>query len=196
MSAEALMIIADIDPMAQRQSLSEDMGHFDAALLALRTGNDEVLPPHEAAQQVLQEVSAAWRSLNATLSALLGSNYNATTLVPALATQNLLVYDKLEKLSNLYVNAAALANGISTGQNNERTLDLLQRQSALIYKGWKETFLVSHEVLSYSQLLDTKELFTSTHRGIIDGATWLDIPKLSDVCALRAMADVTYYSDQ
>ena len=26
--------------------------------------------------------------------------------------------------------------------------------------------------------------------GIIDGATWLDIPKLSDVCALRAMADV------
>lgn len=39
------------DPMAQRQSLSEDVGHFDAALLALRTGNDEVLPPHEAAQQ-------------------------------------------------------------------------------------------------------------------------------------------------
>ena len=37
--------------MAQRQSLSEDMGHFDPALLALRTGNDEVLPPHEAAQQ-------------------------------------------------------------------------------------------------------------------------------------------------
>ena len=45
--------------------------------------------------------------------------------------------------ANAQVNAAALANGISTGQNNERTLDLLQRQSALIYKGWKETFLVS-----------------------------------------------------
>ena len=26
--------------------------------------------------------------------------------------------------------------------------------------------------------------------GIIDGAGWLDIAKLSDVCALRAMADV------
>lgn len=45
--------------------------------------------------------------------------------------------------ANTQVNAAALANGISTGQNNERMLDLLQRQSALIYKGWKETFLVS-----------------------------------------------------
>lgn len=189
------MIIADIDPTAQRQSLTEDVEQFDAALLALRTGNDEVLPPNEAAEQVLQEVSAAWQSFNATLTALLGSNYNATTLVPALATQNLVVYDKLDKLSNLYVNAAAVANGPSSGEDNERTLDLLQRQSGLIYKVWKETFLVSHG-LSYSQLLDTKELFTSTHRGIIDGARWLDIAKLSEVCALRAMADVTYYSDQ
>ena len=49
--------------MAQRQSLSEDMGHFDAALLALRTGNDEVLPPHEAAQQAqLGEAMGSWET--------------------------------------------------------------------------------------------------------------------------------------
>ena len=52
---------------------------------------------------MLQEVSVAWQSLNATLATLLGSNYNATTLVQDLATQNLLVYDKLGQLSNLYV---------------------------------------------------------------------------------------------
>ena len=31
--------------------------------------------------------------------------------------------------------------------------------------------------------------------GLVDGATWLDVPKLTRLCALHAMREVTHYSD-
>eukprot|EP00438_Fugacium_kawagutii_P000243 Skav212288 [mRNA] locus=scaffold732:443133:445547:- [translate_table: standard] len=182
------MIIQDIEPLTHRQALADGMGHFEATL-QLMTGSSEVMAPPERATEVLQEVSAAWQSLNSTLTALLTDH---ATTVPALAAENLEVYNKLEKLTEIYVSA-----GIANGSSSDTRIDLLQRQEGLVYKMWKEALLTSQGMPeAAANLLESKALFQSTHRGILDGAEWLDIPKLSEVCALRAMTDVTYYFDQ
>ena len=199
LSAEALMIIGAGQEAAQlqRQQLRANVATFDAALLALENGNDQILPPIAAAQQVLQDVSSSWLSLNSTLTSVLeGSFSNVTRTVEAVAVQNLEVYNHLVEMSSIYENADIVANGQNATAATDGRVSLFLRQSTLTYKMYKEVLLISHGLMKSTELMETKTLFTSTHRGIIDGALWLNIPKLTELCALRAMTDVTYYLDQ
>ena len=59
--------------------------------------------PKLSKHQVLQEVEGEWQSLTLILTQIMGTNYNATALVPPLASQNLYVYNKLGQLTDLFV---------------------------------------------------------------------------------------------
>ncbi|CAK9063358.1 unnamed protein product [Durusdinium trenchii] len=189
-SVESLLLI-DMDSDTNREQLQKSMSQFNSTLWHLLEGTNGVLPPPTpAARGKVQQGIDLWQPFRAVLDDILLIQ-NKSSLVPSLVATSHPLSEKFAELSQYLVNAA-IATGAGSGG---RLISLVERQVVLAYQMWKEGLLLGYDQVTVAELLDTKSFFMSAHRGLVDGATWLDVPKLTRLCALHAMREVTHYSD-
>jgi hypothetical protein len=83
----------------------------------------------------------------------------------------------------------------ATGKAAKLAVDLFGRQRMLLQKMSKEALLMAVDTemeANRGNLKNTISLYSTTHRGLVEGADWAGIPLMRDYCAIQQMAKVSY----
>lgn len=200
MQKEFLLVAANCNPEENKQKLLNSIDTYNQNLLDLRFGNESqkvIASYNEYIEKDVNYLWDAWIPLRAIFISQVDtifdgtgvSNRSALEEMSEISRPLIQLWDETLRL----MTEAAWYDGVPT---NGLVMDIAERQTMLIHKMGKEMLKVGlnvHPENNIARLQATKELFESSHVGIISGAVWAGVPPLRNVCTLNQMREVTYY---
>lgn len=199
MARRFFLVASDLQPELNRVVLRSSMSSFAHALQQLLLGDAAMqilAAPNEEVQRALELLQNDWNALEASLTDHIDSVGQGDSIVIAtVAEQNLQVLSRSEEVRQLLSEASRRAGASTKGL----VVDIATRQKTLILRFSKEVLLISlgYAVSSTRSVLRTvADLFEASQEAMIFGVDSVGLPKLDQVCTMRQMRDVTFYSMQ
>jgi len=199
MSKEFLQVSLAIDAEDNKARMRGSINLFNVTLYQLINGDAEagiVGTPNNLVKDGLDAVVALWVPFAKLLLDNVETVRDATGLVnmdvlsqveaqnvPVLVASNVVVW----RLVDAAQSAGAATNGL--------VVNTAGRQRMLIQRMCKEALLIGSGasiVVNLERLKGTQLLFSNSHTGIVEGATWAGVPVLNKLCTIHQMREVTY----
>jgi len=190
------LVASGIEVEVNKGKLRSSMNTFDTNHWSLMLGNSTqqvVSPPNEDVRDALLKVQHAWR----TFQVFLTDTVDSVDLqaVAQVAEQNLEVLHLSELVGSLLSEAARKAGATSKGLLG----DVAGRQKTLILRFAKEVLVIGlgHSISNTrTALRDVADLFEASQDAMIFGVNSVGLPKLDQMCTMKQMRDVSFYSSQ
>ena len=193
MTKETLLVVAQVEPAANREALANTAALFESTLTALRDGDADLNLPATTNKRIvaqLDKVRTLYEELQPTFSACAGGQTPSKQDLQNLAEKNTILLAEMNKAVKMYERLSK-----KTLQGDKATavvINLAGKQRMLTQKLTKECLLVHLNIDAEENVLNvrgTSTLFDATLKGLLDGDTNLDLPGTQDP-AIRAQLQV------
>mmetsp|Transcript_56523 Transcript_56523/g.103326 ORF Transcript_56523/g.103326 Transcript_56523/m.103326 type:complete len:295 (-) Transcript_56523:111-995(-) len=189
MSKEFLLVAKGISTTDNKANMAATINLFNASLKKLMAGSSADLiptPPTSAIQTQLNVVNSLW----STFSSLLLDNVDASTISTSVLTdvaeQSVPILVQMNAAVGMYATAAGT---VAPGA----VVNIAGRQRMLSQRMSKEALLVGlnvNKAATLTSLNATRNLFDTSHVGLRDGSTALNLPATSNTCILKQLTTV------
>ncbi|CAE7409221.1 Scube3 [Symbiodinium sp. KB8] len=192
LAKQLLLVVSGVRSEENQASLTRDMASFDWILQALISGNSTlgiVAAPNEEVADALSATAAMWASF----SELLGRS-PTDTVMHEVFDQNILLLDAVQNVLHSLLEAARAA-----GYSGSLVAEIAESQMMLVEKICKESlFVAAHFRVdrALQRLAEAKECYEAAHEALVLGVEAANIPKLTSLCTMHQMRDVTYYAKE
>lgn len=199
MSKEFLQVSLAIDSEDNKARMRGSINLFNVTLYQLINGDSAtgiVGTPNNLVKAGLDGVVALWVPFAKLLLD------NVETIRDSAGLVNMEVLSQVEAqnvpvlvASNVVVGRLVDAAKSAGAATNGLVVDTAGRQRMLIQRMCKEALLIgqgSSIVVNLDRLKGTQLLFSNSHTGIVEGATWAGVPVLNKLCTIHQMREVTY----
>eukprot|EP00434_Breviolum_minutum_P019273 symbB.v1.2.016985.t1/scaffold1311.1/size125845/2 len=199
MSKEFLQVSLAIDAEDNKARMRGSINLFNVTLYQLINGDAEtgiVGTPNNLVKDGLDGVVALW----VPFAKLLLDNVETVRDATGLVNMDVLSQVEAQNVpvlvaSNVVVGRLVDAAKSAGAPTNGLVVDTAGRQRMLIQRMCKEALLIgsgSSIVTNLERLKGTQLLFSNSHTGIVEGATWAGVPVLNKLCTIHQMREVTY----
>eukprot|EP00931_Biecheleriopsis_adriatica_P001247 TRINITY_DN10152_c0_g1_i7.p1 TRINITY_DN10152_c0_g1~~TRINITY_DN10152_c0_g1_i7.p1 ORF type:complete len:919 (-),score=267.14 TRINITY_DN10152_c0_g1_i7:154-2817(-) len=194
MSKEFLFIAKGFEVEKNKAALTGSIKLFDTSLSALVNGSTDLgiaAAPNQLVAAGLQVVVDLWKDFKALLEDNVAKETYGKSVLDAVAAGNVPLLKKSNAVVGRLVDAAKSAGANTAGL----VVDIAGRQRMLIQRMCKEVLLISLDIsaeANVKSLQGTSSLFDASHKGIVLGATWAGVPRLTSMCTLQQMRLVSY----